>query len=107
VYRKGSLLELGIMLLEIWHIKPIDSCTSERGLRMNNSYGTRYEIARHWLNFSYDDMFPFYLELVTRWIECTFASTSATPHWCDFTFRKSVCEYLLKPLWENSPQRFW
>jgi hypothetical protein len=54
VYRKGSLLELGIMLLEIWHIKSIDSYASERGLQMNDSYGTRYEIARHWLNFSYD-----------------------------------------------------
>jgi hypothetical protein len=107
VYRKGSLLELGIMLLEIWHIKSIDSYASERGLQMNDSYGTRYEIARHWLNFSYDDMLPFYLELVTRCIECTFTSTSATPDWCDFTFRKSICEYVLKPLWENCPQRFW
>jgi hypothetical protein len=95
------------MLLEIWHIKPIDYYASERDLQTNDSYGTRYEIARHWLSFSDDNMLPFYLELVTRCIECTFATTAAAPDWGDFTFRKSVCEYVLKPLWENCPQKLW
>lgn len=104
---KASLLELGIMLLEIWHIKSIDYYASEMNLPMNDSYGTRYEIARKWLNFSEDNMLPFYLELVTRCIECTFATSSATPNWGDFTFRKSVCEYVLKPLRENCPPKLW
>ncbi|PIG89847.1 hypothetical protein AARAC_005881 [Aspergillus arachidicola] len=102
---KASMLELGIMLLEIWHLRSIDSYASERALEMNNSYGTRYEIARNWVSFSDDNMLPFYLELVTRCIECTFATTSATPDWSDLTFRKSVCEHVLKPLWENCPQK--
>ncbi|KAE8327762.1 hypothetical protein BDV39DRAFT_214932 [Aspergillus sergii] len=102
---KASMLELGIMLLEIWHLRSIDSYASERALEMNNSYGTRYEIARNWLSFSDDNMLPFYLELVTRCIECTFATTSATPDWGDLTFRRSVCEHVLKPLWENCPQK--
>jgi hypothetical protein len=104
---KASLLELGIMLLEIWHMKPIDYYASERDLQTNDSYGTRYEVARHWLSFSDDNMLPFYLELVTRCIECTFATTAATPDWGDFTFRMSVCEHVLKPLWENCPQKLW
>ncbi|KAE8309477.1 hypothetical protein BDV41DRAFT_547692 [Aspergillus transmontanensis] len=102
---KASMLELGIMLLEIWHLRSIDSYASERDLEMDNSYGTRYEIARNWVSFSDDNILPFYLELVTRCIECTFATTSATPDWGDLTFRRSVCEHVLKPLWENCPQK--
>ncbi|KAE8416101.1 hypothetical protein BDV36DRAFT_284843 [Aspergillus pseudocaelatus] len=104
---KASMLELGIILLEIWHMRSIDNYASEKALKMDDSYGTRYEIARHWLNFSDDSMLPFYLELVTRYIECTFATTSATPDWDDLTFRKSVCEHVLKPLWENCPRKLW
>lgn len=93
---KASMLELGIVLLEIWHMRCINNYASEKALKMDNSYGTRYEIARYWLKFSDDNMLPFYLELLSRCIECTFATTSATPDWCDLTFRKSVCEHVLK-----------
>ncbi|KAJ5908063.1 hypothetical protein N7495_000745 [Penicillium taxi] len=104
---KTSLLELGIMLLEIWHMESIDYYASRRNLQINDSYGTRYEIAKNWLNFSDDNMLPFYLELVTRCIECTFATTTATPEWSDSILRKSVCEHVVKPLWENCPQKLW
>ncbi|KAJ5739887.1 hypothetical protein N7533_012671 [Penicillium manginii] len=104
---KTSLLELGILLLEIWHIKTIDSYACEKSLQDSNCYGHRYEVARHWLDISDDSMLPFHLELVTRCIECTFATSSATPDWSDITFRKSVCEYVLKPLWDNCPQKLW
>jgi hypothetical protein len=95
------------LLLEIWHIKTIDSYACEKSLQDSNCYGHRYEVARHWLDISDDSMLPFHLELVTRCIECTFATSSATPDWSDITFRKSVCEYVLKPLWDNCPQKLW
>ncbi|RAL17609.1 uncharacterized protein BO97DRAFT_430582 [Aspergillus homomorphus CBS 101889] len=101
---KASMLELGIILLEIWHVKSLEQYALEIGRKMDNTYGARYEIAKVWLDSSDDIMLPFFLELVTRCVECTFATTSAALKWVDPMFRKSVCEYVLRPLWENCPR---
>ncbi|PYI34513.1 hypothetical protein BP00DRAFT_465516 [Aspergillus indologenus CBS 114.80] len=102
---KSSLLELGIILLEIWHVKSFDQYASEAGEGKHDTYGARYEIAKHWLDSGDEIMLPFFLELVTRCVEGTFAidSTSLTLTWSDLTFRRSLCEYVMQPLWENCP----
>ena len=97
---KRSLLELGIVLLELWYVKPVETYASEAGLKLDDSFGSRYDVAQAWLE-SDVDMLSFYLDLVTRCVECTFATTGPMPDWRDVVFRKSVCEYVLKPLWEN------
>ena len=98
---KRSLIELGIVLLELWHIRTVESYASEAELKLDNSLGSRYEVARAWLDSSTDDILLFYFDLVTRCVECTFATNGPMPDWKDVAFRKSVCEYVLKPLWDN------
>ncbi|EAW21203.1 uncharacterized protein NFIA_063640 [Aspergillus fischeri NRRL 181] len=103
---RGSMLELGIILLELWHAKTFETYAVESGLRIDHSFGSRYDVAVQWLDFSTYYVLPFYLDVVTRCIEFTFATSRAAPDWHDIAFRKSVCEYVLKPLWENCPAKF-
>lgn len=103
---KRSLLELGIMLLELWHTRTVEAYAIEASMAIDDSFGSRYEVGRHWLDLSAYYIPLFYLDAVTRCIECTFATATSTPDWGDDIFRKSVCEYVLKPLWENCPVEF-
>lgn len=100
------MLELGIILLELWHSKTFETYAKETGLVLGNSFGSRYDAAIKWLEMSMYHILPFYLDIVTRCIECTFAMSSASPDWNDVTFKKSVCEYVLRPLWGNCPVEF-
>ncbi|KAL4733248.1 hypothetical protein BDV11DRAFT_214090 [Aspergillus similis] len=105
---KYSMLELGILLLELWHSHTIESFAADNGLTLARSFGSRYDVAMEWISHSEDegDMMPFYLEAATRCIECTFITSSARPDWNDVTFQKSVCQYLLKPLLDNCPAKY-
>ncbi|KAL6718529.1 hypothetical protein ACLMJK_004621 [Lecanora helva] len=98
---KACLLELGILLLEIWHVRPFESSATANHLTISETYGSRYEAARRWYEDTADNILPFYSDPVCRCIEGTFASSSPTLVWSDLQFSKSLCEYLVKPLWEN------
>ncbi|KAL8732787.1 MAG: hypothetical protein Q9166_002569 [cf. Caloplaca sp. 2 TL-2023] len=98
---KASLLDLGILLVEIWHLTPFEAYAAQEGLHVDSTYGARYEAAQRWLNDTADNILPFYLNPVCRCIEGTFASTSPTLQWTDSQFQVSVCEGLIKPLFDN------
>jgi hypothetical protein len=100
---KRSTLELRIILLEWWHFTTIEAYASEAQHKLDNTFGRRYDVAESWLDISCLRILPFYLDAVTRCIKCTFATSLPSPDWSDVVFRKSVCEYVLKPLWENCP----
>ncbi|KAL2816014.1 hypothetical protein BDW59DRAFT_12256 [Aspergillus cavernicola] len=98
------MLELGILLLEIEHWRTLDDFKQE----LNSGQSPpeiRYNLARRWVEASVYHILPFHLEAITRCVECTFATNGATPNWDDPVFRKSVTEYVLKPLQENCPQQ--
>ncbi|KAL2861219.1 uncharacterized protein BJX67DRAFT_367074 [Aspergillus lucknowensis] len=105
---RDSMLELGILLLELWHAQSIESFAADNGLKLTNSFGSRYEVAENWIEHSEDegDMMPFYLEAANRCIECNFTTSVAKPDWNDFTFQKSVCQYVLKPLLDICPPKY-
>lgn len=103
---RRSMLEIGIILLELWHAKAFKTYATEQSLDMNDNFGCRYDAVKRWLDFSIYHILPFYLEVITRCIECTFATNCGAFDWNDIVFRKSVCEYVLKPLWENCPAEF-
>ncbi|KAK2743240.1 hypothetical protein FQN57_004929 [Myotisia sp. PD_48] len=103
---KQSILELGIVLLELWHSRTLESYAIEMKMPISDSYGSRYDIAQKWLNVSAHYILPSYLNAVTRCVECTFASGCPVLDWGDLTFRRSFCEYVLGPLLENCPAHF-
>ncbi|KAL8810331.1 MAG: hypothetical protein Q9200_002668 [Gallowayella weberi] len=98
---KTSLLDLGILLLEIWHLTPFEVYAAQEGLHVESTYGARYEVASRWLNETADNILPFYADPVCRCIEGTFASKATTLQWTDPEFQVSICEGLVKPLWDN------
>lgn len=98
---KASLLDLGILLLEIWHLTPFEAYADQEHLSLDNTYGARYEIASKWLNDTVDNILPFYSDPVCRCIEGTFACTAPMLQWTDRQFQSSVCESVIKPLWDN------
>lgn len=95
---KRQMLELGILLLEIWQETSLESWADSVGLIIQNSYGNRYDAARKWLSES-ETVSVSYWDAVDRCIECAFP---ALPDWQDSTFRKSVCECVVKLLCHNA-----
>ena len=91
-HAKRQLLDLGIMLLEIWVQKKFEDVGSS-----TNTYGSRYDAARQWLDEA--EVLPFYQDVVTRCIECSFTVSSTMPAWDDEVFRRAVCDGVLNPLW--------
>jgi hypothetical protein len=98
---KQSLLSLGILLLEIWHVTTFEAYVAAEGLTVDASHGSQYDVAFKWLNDTADNILGYYLDAVCRCVEGTFASSSPMLDWNDLQFRKSVCEGVVKPLWEN------
>lgn len=94
---KRAMLELGIILLELWKNQTFTSYATQS----RNPYqtlGARYDLARNWLDANMNEILPIYYDVVTRCIECTFATSGAGYKWGDTGFRKSVCDYVVKPL---------
>ncbi|KAK9852668.1 hypothetical protein MYU51_007793 [Penicillium brevicompactum] len=100
--RRG-VLELGILLLELWHSRTFVTYAAEVNVPLTDSFAIRYEAARGWLDSSRDEVLPYYLTVVTRCVEGTFFSNTADLDWNDTAFRESFFEHVVKPLWENCP----
>ena len=95
---KRQMLELGVLLLEIWHETSLEIWAASVGLTIQTSYGSRYDAARKWL-FESDTVLVSYWDAIDRCIECDFPTLS---DWQNSAFRKSVCEGVVKPLCHNS-----
>ena len=98
---RKQLLSLGILLLEIGHERSFESWTSVHGFTLTETYGSRYDAASAWLNDPTGTLLSPHYNAAARCIECTFRTRSAIPDWEDLDFRKSVCELVIKPLWDN------
>lgn len=94
---KRSMLELGIILLELWKNQTFTSYATQ-SQSPYHTLGARYDLARNWLDANMNEILPMYSDVVTRCIECTFATSGADYKWSDTEFRKSVYDYVIKPL---------
>ena len=95
---KRPLLELGILLLEVWHQKTIQAYAFSINATLDDSYGLRYNLVKAWLDSSKQQLLPTYMDVVTRCIECNVANASLDYHWQDEVLRQSICEEILMPL---------
>ena len=102
------MLELGILLLEIESWRTIESYENEmlkKGLPIPPD---RYGLARSWVDspWSACNLLATQADAISRCLECTFVTSSATPSWDDVELRKSIAELVLKPLRETCPPQF-
>lgn len=99
------MIELGILLLEIEHWKTAKEYKHELLSNGQSAPASRYDLASSWLGASMYDLLQFHHEAITRCVECTFDTSRSTLSWDDPALRKSIAEYVLKPLQENCLQQ--
>ena len=98
---KRVLLDLGILLLEIFHKESLEAYAKKPKLTLDSSYEQQSEAARQWLEISEEVLLPPVWDAVLRCIECAFDrdATWTSPDWNDAQFRDSFCDWVVKPLW--------
>jgi hypothetical protein len=95
---KKALLELAILLLEIWHHKPLEVWLIERGDETQSSFDGRRSIAIRWLEITQNKLPLNHLKAIEA---CLQFSAGRLREWEEDDFRKQVCEDVIKPLQEN------
>lgn len=88
---RRAILELGIMLLELWHETTFEAHCDALGVTVSHNYFDRARWAQEWLETSSDSdlLLPDYHDLVAHCIRCDFANNA---------FENQLC---LNPTWEN------
>ncbi|KAI8627474.1 hypothetical protein F5Y19DRAFT_166819 [Xylariaceae sp. FL1651] len=95
---KATLLELAIILLEIWHHQPLDTCINEIGLDSANTLETRRIAAIRWLEKT-SSRLP--LQHLVAVEQCLAVCSGRLRSWSDRDFIREYCENIIKPLQES------
>ncbi|KAL7941799.1 hypothetical protein V8C42DRAFT_333743 [Trichoderma barbatum] len=99
---KSILLELGILLLEIWHHTRLEDRFTHRISQTSGDYFSRLSFAAEWLDDDYNTLLPLY-ENAVRY--CIYGA--ATKRWTDWNANElwsEICKEVIKPLSENCAQ---
>lgn len=95
---RSQLLDLGIILLELWHGYSIEQRAARTGSKMDLSQSDRCDVARSWLDDSASEIIPSYHDAALRCVNCEFPGESSHLDWKDQIFRKAICEGVITPL---------
>jgi hypothetical protein len=104
---KEAILELGIMLLELWHETNLEAYYATTPLGQPPplpGYWSRLMIASIWLDDPTDQPLPLYHTAISQFVKCFFGGNFASPSWDDPQFRKALCKDLVEPLFESCKQ---
>ncbi|KAJ4251037.1 hypothetical protein NW762_011687 [Fusarium torreyae] len=93
-----ALLELAILLLEIWHQRTLETWANTVGLLDLESPDMRRNLASRWLKATSSRLPLHHLEAVEQ---CLFICTGRDREWQDEEFLRQYCENVIKPLQEN------
>lgn len=95
---KEALLELAILLLEIWHHRPLDMWTGKLGIESVDTPEARRIAAIRWLELTSDRLPPHHLAAIEQ---CLAFCSGRLRVWGDGEFQKLFCENVVKPLQES------
>ncbi|KAL7808811.1 hypothetical protein V8C44DRAFT_335461 [Trichoderma aethiopicum] len=99
---KSTLLELGILLLEIWHQTTLEIHFADKADRFTSDYFTRLSLAAQWLDDDYDTPLPLFEQAVRY---CVYgASTKRWTEWNTSELWGEICKEVIKPLSDNCGQ---
>ncbi|KAK7728333.1 hypothetical protein SLS63_006781 [Diaporthe eres] len=95
---KEALLELAILLLEIWHHKPLEMWAAKLGMESIDTPEARRIAAIRWLELTSDRLPPHHLVAIEQ---CLAFCSGRLRVWDDGEFQKLYCENVVKPLQES------
>lgn len=96
---RQMILELGIMLLELWHETTLEAYWVESNVTVGNDYFERVAWAQKWLEASIESVLPDYAGLVARCIKCNFGHAHAlNPAWESDKLVEGLIIGVLEPL---------
>ena len=98
VAAKRMILDLGIMMLELWHETTLKAYYTDLGFEVINEYFKRVKLAQIWLEEKADFILPFYSQAVARCIKCTFDNTSLNPDWESEELQNGIVKYVIEPI---------
>jgi hypothetical protein len=99
---RSILLELGILLLEIWHQTTLEDQFSDRMDEVSGGYFSRLSLAAQWLDDDYNTP-PLLYEDAVRY--CVYGvSTKRGADWNKNELWSEICKEVIKPLSENCKQ---
>lgn len=96
---ESELLDLGILILELWHNETIEMFARDFGLIFDDSLDARRSVARQWILETKDDLLTSVYDAAVRCINCRFDTVDVD--WTDHKLNISIFEGVVKPLWEN------
>ena len=94
-----ELLDLGILILELWHNQTIDVFARDSGLAFDDRFDARRSVARKWISETKDDLLTSVYDAAVRCINCRFDTVDVDL--TDHKLNVSIFEGVVKPLWEN------
>ncbi|KAJ0114903.1 hypothetical protein J7T55_004645 [Diaporthe amygdali] len=95
---KEALLELAILLLEIWHHRPLEMWAAKLGMEFVDTPEARRIAAIRWLELTSDRLPPHHLAAIEQ---CLAFCSGRLRAWDDGEFQKLYCENVVKPLRES------
>ena len=95
---RSAILELGTMLLEIWHEEAIETYCQSSGYDIGSDYFVRASTAQQWLEASEDLMTPSYFDVAARCIRCLFNGVTINPAWDSHALSQGIVEGVIEPL---------
>lgn len=97
---REMILELGIMLLELYLETTLEDHFSGTNYIINNEYHTRKSLAARWLDESDPHLPPTYFGVTERCINCRFDGIPYLLEWNEALFR-ALTQYVIDPLQEQ------
>ncbi|KAI0457325.1 hypothetical protein F5B21DRAFT_464007 [Xylaria acuta] len=95
---KTALLELAILLLEIWHHRPLEMWTAKAGIESVETTEARRIAAIRWVEKTSEHLPPHHLTAIEQ---CLAVCSGRLRRWQDVEFVQQCCENIIKPLYES------
>lgn len=95
---KAALLELGILLLELWHHRTLEDWAAQTNSTYKDTPEDRRIAATRWLEMTSNRLTTNYTSAVEG---CLAFCAGRIRSWQEDDFRRQICEDIIKPLKEN------
>ena len=99
---KSALLELGILLLELWYETTFEARFPD--IAIPTDYFARFKLAWEWLEDVHNPPPDLYSAAISQCVKCFFGGKTVSFDWEDVNFRKAVCQDIIEPLHKTCKQ---